>query len=135
LIASNRHRRSAHGGAACLYLSDGSALSLHGSGLPDAHFLAPGRHPQTDLVDGHRVVPWGAPRIHGELLKLGIEQISVAKYWQGIENPSQGWKTFLRNHTDGMPQWIFSSFRHSRFDCFTACSSYTTGTVKSYGWQ
>jgi hypothetical protein len=43
-------------------------------------------------------------RIHGELLKLGIyvEQISVAKYWQGIENPSQGWKTFLRNHTDGI---------------------------------
>ena len=44
---------------------------------------------------------WGAPRIHGELLKLGIEiaQSTVAKYmerWRGP--PSQGWKTFLRNH-------------------------------------
>src|SRR5262249_12585107 len=44
---------------------------------------------------------WGAPRIHGELLKLGFEiaQSTVAKYmvkWQGP--PSQGWRTFLRNH-------------------------------------
>src|SRR6202022_2972114 len=44
---------------------------------------------------------WGAPRIHGELLKLGFEvaQSSVAKYmvkrrWP----PSQGWRTFLCNH-------------------------------------
>ena len=44
---------------------------------------------------------WGAPRIHGELLKLGFEvaQSSVAKYmvkrrWP----PGQGWLTFLRNH-------------------------------------
>jgi hypothetical protein len=44
---------------------------------------------------------WGAPRIHGELLKLGFDvtQSSVAKYmvkrrWP----PSQGWRTFLRNH-------------------------------------
>jgi transposase InsO family protein len=48
---------------------------------------------------------WGAPRIHGELLKLGIEigQTSVAKYMarrRGL--PSQGWKTFLRNHADGI---------------------------------
>jgi transposase InsO family protein len=44
---------------------------------------------------------WGAPRIHGELLKLGIEiaQSTVAKYMQRRrEPPSQGWKTFLRNH-------------------------------------
>jgi len=44
---------------------------------------------------------WGAPRIHGELLKLGFEvaQSSVAKYMvkQGGP-PSQGWLTFLRNH-------------------------------------
>jgi transposase InsO family protein len=48
---------------------------------------------------------WGAPRIHGELLKLGIDvgQTSVAKYMlkrQG--SPSQGWKTFLHNHADGI---------------------------------
>ena len=47
---------------------------------------------------------WGAPRIHGELLKLGIEigQTSVAKYMARRRGPpSQGWKTFLRNHADG----------------------------------
>jgi hypothetical protein len=41
---------------------------------------------------------WGAPRIHGELLKLGIEvgQTSVAKYMARRSGPpSQGWKTFL----------------------------------------
>ena len=45
---------------------------------------------------------WGAPRIHGELLKLGIEisQSSVAKYMgRRHRPPSQGWKTFLRNHS------------------------------------
>jgi hypothetical protein len=44
---------------------------------------------------------WGAPRIHGELLKLGFEiaQSSVAKYVvKRREPPSQGWRTFLRNH-------------------------------------
>jgi transposase InsO family protein len=48
---------------------------------------------------------WGAPRIHGELLKLGIEigQTSVAKYMARRRGPpSQGWKTFLRNHADGI---------------------------------
>jgi len=44
---------------------------------------------------------WGAPRIHGELLKLGIEvaQSSVAKYMIKRRGPpSQGWRNFLRNH-------------------------------------
>jgi hypothetical protein len=44
---------------------------------------------------------WGAPRIHGELLKLGfgVAQSSVAKYMvKRREPPSQGWQTFLRNH-------------------------------------
>src|SRR5450759_622130 len=44
---------------------------------------------------------WGAPRIHGELLKLGFEvaQSSVAKYMvKRRAPPSQGWRTFLRNH-------------------------------------
>ena len=48
---------------------------------------------------------WGAPRIHGELLKLGINvgQTSVAKYMVRRRGPpSQGWKTFLRNHADGI---------------------------------
>jgi transposase InsO family protein len=44
---------------------------------------------------------WGAPRIHGELLKLGFEvaQSSVAKYMVKRRGPpNQGWRTFLRNH-------------------------------------
>ena len=44
---------------------------------------------------------WGAPRIHGELLKLGIDvsQATVAKYMgRRRQPPSQTWQTFLRNH-------------------------------------
>jgi len=48
---------------------------------------------------------WGAPRIHGELLKLGIEvaQSTVAKY-MAKRRPGSGqtWKTFLRNHAAGL---------------------------------
>jgi transposase InsO family protein len=45
---------------------------------------------------------WGAPRIHGELLKLGfaVAQSTVAKYMARKGDPSgQSWGTFLRNHT------------------------------------
>ncbi len=48
---------------------------------------------------------WGAPRIHGELLKLGIEvaQSTVAKYMARERRPpSPSWKTFLRNHAAGI---------------------------------
>ena len=48
---------------------------------------------------------WGAPRIHGELLKLGIDvgQASVAKYMvRRRQPPSQTWRTFLRNHMGQM---------------------------------
>jgi len=48
---------------------------------------------------------WGAPRIHGELLMLGIEiaESSVARYMTRRQGPaSQGWKTFLRNHAAGI---------------------------------
>jgi transposase InsO family protein len=44
---------------------------------------------------------WGAPRVHGELLKLGIEisQAAVSKYMtRHPKPPSQTWRTFLRNH-------------------------------------
>jgi hypothetical protein len=44
---------------------------------------------------------WGAPRIHGELLKLGIDigETSVAKYMvRQRKPPSQTWRTFLENH-------------------------------------
>ena len=44
---------------------------------------------------------WGAPRIHGELLKLGIEvsEATVSKYMERHRKPpSQTWRIFLRNH-------------------------------------
>jgi len=44
---------------------------------------------------------WGAPRIHGELLKLGVDvcQASVAKYMmRRAKPPSQTWRTFLTKH-------------------------------------
>jgi transposase InsO family protein len=48
---------------------------------------------------------WGAPRIHGELLKLGFEvaESTVSKYmiWRR-GTPSQSWRTFLRNHMDAI---------------------------------
>ena len=46
---------------------------------------------------------WGAPRIHGELLKLGFEiaESTVSKYMVRRRGPpSQTWRTFLRNHAD-----------------------------------
>ncbi len=48
---------------------------------------------------------WGAPRIHGELLKLGIEisQATVAKYMvRRRGTPSPTWRSFLLNHAAGI---------------------------------
>jgi transposase InsO family protein len=45
---------------------------------------------------------WGAPRIHGELLKLGfkVAEATVSRYMpRRRKPPSQRWRTFLRNHT------------------------------------
>ena len=48
---------------------------------------------------------WGAPRIHGELLKLGIEisQATVAKYMiRRRKRPSPTWRSFLLNQAKGI---------------------------------
>src|SRR6516165_5980785 len=63
---------------------------------------------------------WGAPRIHGELLKLGIDvsQTTVAKYMAKARRPpSQGWRTFLHNHARASPQWICLWCRQFRSGC------------------
>ena len=57
---------------------------------------------------------WGAPRIHGELLKLGIDvgQTSVAKYMARRRGgPSQGWRTFLCNHADSRKESVGTTNR------------------------
>jgi putative transposase len=54
---------------------------------------------------------WGAPRIHGELLKLGIDigESSVSKYMVRCPKPpSQTWHTFLDNH---LTQLVSIDFR------------------------
>ncbi len=69
---------------------------------------------------------WGAPRIHGELLKLGIEvsQATVAKYMvRHRKPPSQSWRTFLTNHAKDIVSVDFSPFRPPHSVC-SMCSSF-----------
>jgi hypothetical protein len=70
---------------------------------------------------------WGAPRIHGELLKLGIEvaQSTVAKYMAKRHRPDRGqtWQTFLCNHAAGIGPWTSSWCRPSTFSCCLSWSS------------
>jgi transposase InsO family protein len=61
---------------------------------------------------------WGAPRIHGELLKLGIDigQTSVGKYMvRARKPPSQTWRTFLDNHVKTMVSIDFFTVPTIRF--------------------
>jgi transposase InsO family protein len=102
---------------------------------------------------------WGAPRIHGELLKLGIDvgQTTVAKYMARRRMPpSQGWKTFLLNHADGIASmdlllvptisfrllYGFLILRHSRRELvWLGVSSHPSAEwiapqlTEAYGWQ
>jgi len=59
------------------------------------------RAPRSDSADESRQSSLGAPRIHGELLKLGVtvSQATVSKYMlRPRRPPSQAWRTFLKNH-------------------------------------
>ena len=61
---------------------------------------------------------WGAPRIHGELLKLGIEigETSVSKYVvRRCQPPLQTWRTFLENHVKDLVSVDFFSVPTIRF--------------------
>jgi putative transposase len=61
---------------------------------------------------------WGAPRIHGELLKLGIAitEPTVAKYMRRQRKPpSQTWRTFLENHVKSMVSVDFFTVPTIRF--------------------
>ena len=61
---------------------------------------------------------WGAPRIHGELLKLGIDigETSVSKYMvRGRKPPSQTWHTFLENHAQQLVSIDFFTVPTIRF--------------------
>ena len=61
---------------------------------------------------------WGAPRIHGELLKLGMEigETSVGKYMvRHRKPPSQRWRTFLENHVKDLVSVDFFTVPTIRF--------------------
>jgi putative transposase len=61
---------------------------------------------------------WGAPRIHGELLKLGIDigETSVSKYMVRVRQPpSQTWRTFLENHVSQLVSVDFFTVPTIRF--------------------
>jgi hypothetical protein len=61
---------------------------------------------------------FGAPRIHGELLELGIDigESSVRKYMvHGRKPPSQTWRTFLENHAQQLVSIDFFTVPTLRF--------------------
>src|ERR1700721_2538846 len=80
---------------------------------------------------------WGAPRIHGELLKLGFEvaQSTAARYMcRHSRPPSQGWRTFLSNHADGIAANrplcpADDRIRNSVLSCHCAPRTTTLGVV------
>jgi len=68
---------------------------------------------------------WGAPRIHGELLKLGIDigETSVGKYMvRRPKPPSQTWRTFLENHLKTMVSIDFFTIPTIRFQILSLLS-------------
>ena len=81
---------------------------------------------------------WGAPRIHGELLKLGIDvgQTTVAKYMAKRTGPppSQGWKTFLRNHGTAIASMDLFVVPTISFRLLMGCSSCGTHVGSLCGW-
>ena len=69
---------------------------------------------------------WGAPRIQGELLKLGIAvaESTVAKYLQRPRKPSsQTWRTFLANHVEQMASIDFFRYRPRRSGFYLSSKS------------
>jgi len=66
---------------------------------------------------------WGAPRIHGELLKLGfkIAESTVSKYMIRRRGPpSQTWRTFLRNHAEAIAAIDLCVVPTLTFECLFA---------------
>ena len=70
---------------------------------------------------------WGAPKIHGELLELGIvvseRTVSNLLRRHRRKPPSQTWRTFIKNHMPDMVGWTSLSYRPFNFGCFSSLSS------------
>ncbi|MCC6887508.1 MAG: helix-turn-helix domain-containing protein [Hyphomicrobiales bacterium] len=66
---------------------------------------------------------WGAPRIHGGMLKLGFDvaESTVSKYMIRHRGPpSQTWRTFLRNHADAIAAIDLCAVHTATFECLFA---------------
>jgi len=68
---------------------------------------------------------WGAPRIHGELQKLGfvLSERTIARYLRRIQrrgDPGQKWLAFLRNHREAIVAFDLFTVLRRRFECCTA---------------
>jgi putative transposase len=79
---------------------------------------------------------WGAPRIHGELLKLGfhVSERSVSRWIQRAPrnpDPVKRWLTFLRNHREAIPAMDFFTVPTLTSVFCTAFSSSATTGVRS----
>jgi hypothetical protein len=82
---------------------------------------------------------WGPPRIHGELLKLGIDvsRATVARYLGRRRHPpSQTWRTFLRNHVGQIVAADFfvvptATYRSCSFWCFSPTIGAASDTWQS----
>lgn len=89
---------------------------------------------------------WGAPRIHGELLKLGVNvaQSTVEKYMiKAGRRPNQPWKTFLKNHAKDIVAidffivptirfrmlWSFVVLSHDRREILHVATSYNPSSA------
>ena len=80
--------------------------------------LRAARGSEPDPDDEPQQPALGAPRIHGELLKLGIEitEPTVAKYMVRLRKPpSQTWRTFLENHVKSIVSVDFFTVPTIRF--------------------
>ena len=90
---------------------------------------------RTLIGEMSRAIPlWGAPHIHGEVLKLGFEvaQSTVARYMcRHSRPPSQGWRTFLTTMPTASQRSTFLSFQRSRSGSSIVLSSY--GTDDEFG--
>src|SRR6266566_1414715 len=108
--AGNRHRLAPQGLPAVLDLESPSR-PVWSTGVPkDVRELIRRMSRENPL--------WGAPRIHGELLKLGIDvgETSVGKYMvRGRKPPSQTWRTFLENHVKTLVSVDFFTVPTIRF--------------------
>jgi hypothetical protein len=88
---------------------------------------------------------WGAPRIHGELLKLGFEiaESSVSKYMIRRRGPpSQTWRTFLRSHAEAIAAIDLCVAPRGSSACLLSCAwpwtaraAVVCGNPESDGWR